>query len=813
MYPPTLRASARSRIIVAICFAILFFFNSTNAALGQESILVDTQFSSLSVLDLASQNLTEVINAGLNNWSVAVGPNPRLAFVGTNGSITVIDLTIGREVKRIGGVYGLGYSAFTPDGKFLLLADNFTYTLDVIDAVGLRLVRKVNLAPTMGAGAANSHLGSIVVVGTKAYVTTTFTDPNRPAIAVVDLKTFVVRPIKIQAGYFDFYGYTSPNAAATPDGQYVVMVEDYNSDFTSHVLLISTKTNQVVHDFPITNDPTGLLVTPVNQAGSVYGYVLGFGNSGLSATVLDLNPLSPTFGQLLPATEVVFQSLFSGGQTAAAINAEGTKLAVGGYKAGTNSPNPNLLVIDTGKMFTDPTHAIVGQATVAGGTIPIGITVASVMTTPPLTAPTVTNVSGPITNNVPNTITVTGSNFAAGALVRIGTTPPLPATVNSSTSLQVTVPQNAPAQANLDVIVTNPDPGAPQAQQFQSGLLPGGLTINVNPAFQPLYQFAALDLADRSVSVYEPSQGTMIHVPNAWVAFGITFNGDGAEIYGASTLQRGFVNTPAAVAWNPANDSVEAAVLFPGARTVANFCCSASVISASVNPATGNAVVFVPVRYRSNGKFDVALEMADTDSSSPTFNQVIQTIPVGLNSSSAPGVYAGAATPDGRYVYVDYLNSDTGQYSIAIFDVVHGTVTTVSPDALGVANVQYYMTVTPDGQSLLMTAYSPNPAAGPIAVLDIGTNPQLPASVTTITGTPPGHVGGAGAFYFVSWQVVGNRLFGLDAYYTGAIAVFNFDRSKSNFSQLAARFLDSPSNLGNYLGVSPDGARDLRTYI
>ncbi len=174
MYPPTLRASARSRIILAICFAILFLFNSTNAALGQESILVDTQFSSLSVLDLASQNLTELINAGLNNWSVAVGPNPRLAFVGTNGSITVMDLTIGREVKRIGGVYGLGYSAFTPDGKFLLLADNSTYTLDVIDAVGLRLVRKVNLAPTMGAGAANSHLGSIVVVGTKAYVATTF---------------------------------------------------------------------------------------------------------------------------------------------------------------------------------------------------------------------------------------------------------------------------------------------------------------------------------------------------------------------------------------------------------------------------------------------------------------------------------------------------------------------------------------------------------------------------------------------------------------------------------------------------------------
>ena len=90
--------------------------------------------------------------------------------------------------------------------------------------------------------------------------------------------------------------------------------------------------------------------------------------------------------------------------------------------------------------------------------------------------------------------------------MRVGNTPSLAATVDSSTSLHVTVPQNWPAQATLDVVVTNPNIGGAPAQQYQSGLGVKELTILPTSIFQPNYQFAALAFGDCSVAVYEPSQ-------------------------------------------------------------------------------------------------------------------------------------------------------------------------------------------------------------------------------------------------------------------------------------------------------------------
>ena len=80
--------------------------------------------------------------------------------------------------------------------------------------------------------------------------------------------------------------------------------------------------------------------------------------------------------------------------------------------------------------------------------------------------------------------------------------------------------------------------------------------------------------------------------------------------------------------------------------------------------------------------------------------------------------------------------------------------------------------------------------------------------LTTITGTPTSHLGGTGAFYFLSYQVVGKRLFALD-YTQNTIVAFNFDRSASNFSQLAAYSLGT---YGGTLAASPDGALIYVTY-
>ena len=186
------------------------------------------------------------------------------------------------------------------------------------------------------------------------------------------------------------------------------------------------------------------MISPVANSYGYYGYLIGYDHSGnFSATAIDLNPGSKTFGQLLPQTGVNL-SLLLGESIGAAISRDGASLVVTSWTNFQIGPQ-NTVVVNTNLMFTNPGNAIVGQATVGNGERTGGVTVASITTTPPASAPTVTGVSGQVTNNAPTTIHVEGTNFLPGAQVRIGKMQPLPATVNSSSDLQVTVPQNAPA--------------------------------------------------------------------------------------------------------------------------------------------------------------------------------------------------------------------------------------------------------------------------------------------------------------------------------------------------------------------------------
>ncbi len=121
------------------------------------------------------------------------------------------------------------------------------------------------LLQSMGAGAFGNPLGSIVVVGEKAYVAAANPDPNHPAIAVVDLRSFRARRIAIPQGYFDgqYHGLeTLPNAAATSDGKYVVMVETESADGSNHLFLINTMSDRLVTDNVLGTDfPDGIVIS------------------------------------------------------------------------------------------------------------------------------------------------------------------------------------------------------------------------------------------------------------------------------------------------------------------------------------------------------------------------------------------------------------------------------------------------------------------------------------------------------------------------------------------------------------------------
>ena len=789
MYLPLHLCVRRYRHIIAISCAVWFLILATGVTgFSQESYLVTAADASLNVYDLSTNNLIERITSGLGKNVPIVGPDNRLAFVAGGSFLGAFDLTIGRETRRMPQLYpqsGISM-AFTSDGRWLLVGDDtgssFSGSLDIFDPARMVLLRRIPLAGAMGFGSVN--VGCIVVVGNKAYVTSTFLDGNHPAVAVVDLRTFSVRPIAIPYGHFDFGPSqpTSPNAAATPDGKYVVLGEDVNGSY--HLYFISTATDRLAIDSVVTTDPYGIVIPPVTNPA--YGYVVGIDSSNnLSATVLDLNNGSPTFGQLLPQTEVLLgQYLVS--PTGEAINQEGTKLVVTGQEA-----SANAVVIDTALMLTDPSHAIVATTTVAGGALTNGVTVATVTTTQPPTAPTVTGVSGSVTNDTATTIHVSGTNFASAAQVRIGSMVPLNATVNSPTDLEVTVPVNAPAAPGLDVIVTNSAVSSPPAQQNQSGLLAGGLTINVTPAFSTTYQFAALNDADGSLSVFEPNQKSMVNVAmNPPAGISLAFNTSGANLYAGSNNMG-----PQVLALNLTTDSITPVGL-PGPYGPVY-----QALVASINPGTGGSVVYAWTSVSS----DIAVSMVDTNPASPTFNTVLKNLYAGIGGSDIYIPWSGTSTPNGRFVYVEYEDVFTGQYYIAIFDVVNGGPATVlSTTSLGVlGNEQFDMYITPDNQSLLMLECCQNLGYG-IDVFDVGTNPKNPTLVTTIIGSAPNHVGGSGFGFPFSYQVVGNRLFALDIENQFLLA-FNFDRQHGNFTQLGGApaqgfFFGNP-----YIAVTPDG--------
>ena len=801
MLSPLVYRTTRSKTVVVL--AAVFFVLFPSIAMAQEAYLVTAGDGSLSAYNLATNNLIETTTAGLGKSYVVAGPNPRLAFTVSGAYISVIDLSIQREIQNNWNYYvALGPMTFTPDGQYLLTFDttyqsgNFPAAIDVLNAATLQLVHQVSLAAALGGAATNAPLGWMVLVGHKVYIAPQAPDSNTPTMAVVDLQTLQASAIPIPAGHFDAQGLggNPPNAAATPDGQYVVVGETEDSDGAPHLLFISTATDSLAMDNATTYDLYGI-VTPQTSNPS-YGYLVGFDEQvgTFSAVVLDLNSGSPTFGQPLPQTEVDL-SAYLPSESGLAVNSSGSRLLVSGFHAG-QTPQPNVIVIDTAQMLINPSQAILATTTAANGAQTNGLTIATISTTMPPLAPTVHAVSGRTVNNAPITLHIFGDNFQPGATVRVGGMQPLTATVNSPRDLEVSLPVNAPAGPNQDILVTNPNLSAPPSRQYLSGVLPNAVNIQLNPAFNTRYQFAAFNAQDGSVSIYDPSQRAMVNVAlNPPAYYSLAFNAGGTDLYTASLGYRYAPRKAYLLDLNVATHA-ETAIQAMGNRIYAY-----TSMAASVNPATGKSAMYLWAGYQ-----DITVTMIDTDPSSPTFNTVIKTLTGNLGTDFYRP-FSGAATPDGKYVYVNVEDEDpnTGNatYYIVIFDVLHGgNPVVLSTSTLGVANVQTDVYVSPDGASLLLNFGAPDGSTG-IKVFDIATNPLNPTSVTTILADDNPYL--AGLFSFV---ISGNRVLAYD-YIGGPVAnkvwIFNFDRQHNNYSLLGYAQLEGIGYGNTYIAVSPDG--------
>ena len=80
--------------------------------------------------------------------------------------------------------------------------------------------------------------------------------------------------------------------------------------------------------------------------------------------------------------------------------------------------------------------------------------------------------------------------------------------------------------------------------------------------------------------------------------------------------------------------------------------------------------------WHSSPEYDLQIDMIDANPASPTFNSVLATFFGQLNTFTVIP-FSGTATPDGKYVYVNFEDIGGSGFHIAIFDVVHGGPATV----------------------------------------------------------------------------------------------------------------------------------------
>lgn len=307
----------------------------------------------------------------------------------------------------------------------------------------------------------------------------------------------------------------------------------------------------------------------------------------------------------------------------------------------------------------------------------------------PTSAPTLTDVTpASIVDGTPNTITIDGTNFAPSAIVRIGSQEYTP-TVLSSTQLSVAIPSGTPIGNNMDVVVTNTQPGA---TALGSAVLAGAFTIQPPAGYTTSDHLLTSSLGTASITDYSTARiGDRPTGSETQDFFTFDLNGN-AEIYGPSPVEHAiqvtdFVQGTINTTFNLSNG--------PGQYTGA---------VKSIDPAGRQTVLYTMSTTTDALSAEVqdALVEIDLEPSSPTYYQVIATIPANTHDVSQIG--GMAVTSGGNQVYVSVLGND-GVGKLLVFDTLNKLGGWVYQGQF-MNNVQEmalpYMSITPDDQYLLI---------------------------------------------------------------------------------------------------------------
>ncbi|HEV2989388.1 MAG TPA: hypothetical protein VG759_13170, partial [Candidatus Angelobacter sp.] len=693
----------------------------------------------------------------------------RLAFVADLASqyVSVIDLTIKAEIKRIRGI-GPDQLAMSADGTKLVATHLNDEAITVIDATTLSVTRTMDLNGLAGddPNAEDLAFNNPVISGNKVYLNTS------NDVVVLDLGTFAVTRLTGPDDSIFFQG--AENLAITPDGKTLAAIR------AAGLVLFDTATNS-----PILTVPFGFafsVATGPNpfDSSKMIAYVANSGGAGAVFSMVDVSPGSASFGTIIgeiPLPPGVSQSQ----RTMIALNPAGTRAYI---NVSTASLNPNLFIVDTKAVITDPAAAILRQSGISSQLR--GIASAATQDQPPATAPVVTRVNkAEVRNDRATTIDISGDGFVPGGNVRIGTLDPIAAQFVSSQRLRVPVPQNAPAQI-ASIIVTNPNSGQPFNLQHQSGILHDALTIATHEDFQSGNQVLVANFGDHSLSIIkgDNSDGVTTEIPAGPRPSGLAIAPDGSRAYVASLFPPASVDV-----FNFKSNLTEAHIVLNGSP--ASLPGQSKGIVFAPRLSTGRLAAFVVASRIGN----LDLYTIDADPASPTFNTVVDDFPTDITTASiSPDSLL--MTPDGRFAFIAELdNTDVGA-NLVVLDLTTRAVTAIPVSTLGILPFQLTMDISRDGKFIVLIDKNDN-----FGVFDVST-PTSPALVTTIIGAPTPT---QPKVILEFPRIIGDRLFAFDIDHN-VISIFNFNPAAHDFSQLANFTVPAPSALITAVAdVTPDG--------
>ncbi|MDR7667257.1 PKD domain-containing protein [Methanosarcina sp. Z-7115] len=287
---------------------------------GTKVYVANSNDGTVSVIDTGTITVISTVNIGTESGLTGVAVNSagtKVYVVGNNGTVSVIDTATNNVTATVNVGSGSQGVAVDPDGLKVYVTNDGDGTVSVIDTTTNNVTATVNVGKYLSGGAANS-------AGTKGYIVNIVSN----IISVIKMENNVTSTSNV-AGQL-------VGVAVNPAGTKVYVAN--SNDGT--VSVIDTATNNVTATVNVGSKPAGVAVNP---AGTKLYMTNWYENGGGTVSVIDTT-----------ANNVTDTVNVGSKPAGVAVTPDGTKVCVANYGSNTVS------VIDTATNTVTTTMKVEG---------------------------------------------------------------------------------------------------------------------------------------------------------------------------------------------------------------------------------------------------------------------------------------------------------------------------------------------------------------------------------------------------------------------------------------------------------------------